>query len=198
MESDIWTLEIWKPIEGFEGLYEISNWGRVKSLHQGKEMILISCLNEHGYPRISLNKNSIRKTFLVHRLVALHFIPNPEEKKEVNHIDCNKQNPHVSNLEWTTQSENQKHAYANNCHEKTIKKLLKNNQNPEFRIKKREACIRSCSKIVTWYHEIYGEITTYSSELLRMFPYLNLNQGALSAVSLGKRPHHKGWRVKSE
>ena len=103
-------MEIWKEIEGYEGLYEISNYGNIKSYHKNKCTILGHYNTKKGYYRISLTKNRIRKPFLIHVLVAKAFIPNPENKSQVNHIDANKTNNHVINLEWNTQSENQKHA----------------------------------------------------------------------------------------
>ena len=105
--------EIWKSIKGYEGLYEISNFGRVKSmpkLRMKKEKIMKPS-NRGGYLRISLSKDGISKSFYIHRLVAESFIPNLDGKKEVNHIDGNKKNNNASNLEWSTRSENMKHAF---------------------------------------------------------------------------------------
>ena len=97
--------EIWKDIEGYEGAYQISNFGRIKN----KIKILSPQINNCGYLRIIL-KN---KHYSIHRLVALAFLPNPENKPQVNHIDGNKTNNYVTNLEWVTASENQKHNYKN-------------------------------------------------------------------------------------
>jgi len=112
--------EIWKDINGYEGLYQISNLGRVKSLNKlkgkntkTKEIIMNPSINKKGYKCIVLCKNSKQKHFRVHRLVAQSFIPNSENKKIVNHIDCNKINNHESNLEWVTHKENEIHAKAN-------------------------------------------------------------------------------------
>lgn len=95
--------EIWKDVVGYEGLYQVSNLGQVKSLR--KNIILKQNLNQNGYPRVVLN-NRGRKVCNVHRLVAIAFIPNPNEKPEVNHIDNNPQNSRVDNLEWVTHKEN--------------------------------------------------------------------------------------------
>lgn len=107
--------EVWKSIEGYEGLYEVSNLGRVKSLQgkKGDNYILSPISNVDGYCVVGLRKKGIYKQFRIHRIVAKHFIPNPENKSTVNHIDGNKQNNCVSNLEWCTMRENIKHAYAN-------------------------------------------------------------------------------------
>ena len=105
--------EIWKDIEGYNGLYKVSNLGRVKSFNQTSPKIVSAQKTRLGYITIKLYKNgeSIRKS--IHRLVAKEFIPNPENKPEVNHIDCDKSNNSVYNLEWATRSENMKHADIN-------------------------------------------------------------------------------------
>lgn len=105
--------EIWKDIPNYEGRYQVSNLGNIKSLsfkNQNFESLLKPSLNSSGYYKVELYKDKKSKVFYVHRLVATVFIPNPENKSEVNHIDGNKINNIVSNLEWNTISENQKHA----------------------------------------------------------------------------------------
>lgn len=103
--------EIWKPIVGFEGLYEVSNIGRVKSLKRNTTSgrVLSQALNR-GYMSVVLCKNGKHYNAKVHRLVAMAYIQNPNKKKEVNHIDGNKTNNRAENLEWVTASENAKHA----------------------------------------------------------------------------------------
>jgi len=88
--------------------YQISNFGRIKNKKTTK--ILIANLDKRGYPRIRLCFKSDRSSFRIHRLVAIAFIPNPENKLQVNHIDGNKKNNNYLNLEWNTNSENQLHA----------------------------------------------------------------------------------------
>lgn len=104
--------EEWKSIKGYEGLYEISSYGRVKSLSykykNGKvreEIIRVTSVT-HGYEFLKLNKNGESKNYKIHRLVAEAFIPNPENKPEVDHIDTNKRNNIVENLRWVTRQEN--------------------------------------------------------------------------------------------
>lgn len=107
------VIELWKPISGYEGLYEISCFGRIKSLAKNgkKERMLKSSSNGQGYRHVVLCKNDIKKTIDIHRLVASAFVPNPEGKIQINHIDGVKGNNFYSNIEWCTQSENITHAY---------------------------------------------------------------------------------------
>ena len=91
-------IEIWKDIEGFEGLYQISNYRRVKGLITNK--ILKPNDNGNGYLYVMLSKNNKPYMKKVARLVVQHFLRNPQKLKEVNHIDQNKHNNIVSNLEW--------------------------------------------------------------------------------------------------
>ena len=108
------TGEIWRWIEGYEGLYKVSTFGRVKRFYgNGKTKILKPWLNRQGYLIFDLCKGAKSKHFPIHQLVARAFIPNPENKPEPNHEDANKMNNHVSNLKWVTRAENQKHAFAN-------------------------------------------------------------------------------------
>ena len=101
--------EIWLDIQGYEGLYQVSNLGKVRN-KKGK---VLKPYSTKGYQRVSLY-NKGRRCFLVHRLVALVFIPNPNNKPDVNHINGCKTDNNVSNLEWVTQSENMSHAHQNN------------------------------------------------------------------------------------
>jgi hypothetical protein len=97
------TKEIWYPIEGYEGLYEVSNFGRIKSLGNNKTRkmkILKTVEGRDGYLLVNLSKNGKVKSFQVHRLVAEAFIPNWFDNQEVNHIDEDKKNNHIDNLEW--------------------------------------------------------------------------------------------------
>jgi len=113
--------EIWKPIEGYEQHYEISNLGNVKSLAKVAYRKTGSVLKRTLDKVLKLNNGSggykfvflFKKNLLVHRLVALHFLDVDSNKKYVNHIDGDKHNNCMSNLEWCTSSHNQAHAYKN-------------------------------------------------------------------------------------
>lgn len=102
--------EIWKDIEGYEGLYQISNKGRVKSFKIGCWRVL-KTNNNCAYYVVKLFNQQKTKRFLVHRLVATAFIPNPKNVHVVSYIDGNKLNNCVENLEWVTHSENIEHAF---------------------------------------------------------------------------------------
>ena len=130
------SIEIWKDIEGYEGLYQVSNRGRVKSLSRKVTNAMFS-INEHfvkvvdngnGYKSVSLWKDNKGKHFYVHRLVALAFVPNYNGYKYINHKDEDKSNNDVSNLEWCTAKYNCN--YGN--HTKKLKKsyILNGNNRP--------------------------------------------------------------------
>ena len=107
-------MEIFKKINGYEGLYEIGNNGSVKSIVSNKILKTgYFSINKEGnyYRFVYLYKDKIRKKLSIHRLVAEHFIINPDNKNCVNHIDNNPSNNNCTNLEWCTHSENMKHAH---------------------------------------------------------------------------------------
>lgn len=106
--------EVWKPIPGYEGFYEVSNVGNVRRIpgfHCKTYKILKPKITHDGYHETALCKNHKYKYIRTHRLVAMVFCEKPEGKTEVNHIDGDKLNNCAENLEWVTSSENQKHAY---------------------------------------------------------------------------------------
>jgi hypothetical protein len=118
--------EVWKDIEGYESLYQVNQLGEIKrlpyiqphpyrighSMHF-KERILKQSNDKDGYKIITLWKNNKSKTYRTHRLIANVFIPNPNNKPEINHINCIKNDNRLQNLEWATKSENCKHRDLN-------------------------------------------------------------------------------------
>lgn len=107
--------EIWKWITNYEELYQISNFGRVKSFNGlwVEAKILKPVLHKNGYLYCSLRKNGKLKIYSIHRLVAKAFITNPKNLPEINHIDGNKLNNHFENLEWCTSKKNIEHSIEN-------------------------------------------------------------------------------------
>ena len=103
-------MEEWKPIEGYEGLYEISNYGQVNNIKRNK--LLKPYSSTHLiYPRVNLSKNKKAKLHYHHRLLAKAFIPNPEDLPEINHKDGDKTNNSLENLEWVSHVQNVRHAF---------------------------------------------------------------------------------------
>lgn len=136
--------EIFKSIKGYEGYFEVSNFGRVRSLDRTitytnrwgskttlkkKGKILSTRINNMGYVMVDLKVNKEKSTKLLHRLVAFTFLENPNNYDQVDHIDGNKQNNNLNNLEWVSQSINIKRAYdnkINNITEEAKKRLSEN------------------------------------------------------------------------
>ena len=154
--------EIWKDIEGYEGLYQVSNKGRVKSLSRlvvrvgkpnyiTKEKILkCSELKGTGYPAVSLGSNNNFKSMLVHRLVAQAFIPNPDNLPCVNHKDETRNNNDVRNLEWCTQKYNCNYGTArqrNSLHNKGKKLSQETKDKMSASRKGKKHSIEWCEKI---------------------------------------------------
>ena len=112
----------WYPIKGWEGLYEINKNGEVRNAKN--KNTIVGDINNCGYYRVSLYNQGQSKKYFRHRLVAEHFLDKPEEKDFVNHIDGDKSNNSLENLEWVSQSENEKHAFENGLKQKTNKPFI--------------------------------------------------------------------------
>lgn len=157
------TNEQWKPIAECNGEYYISDHGRVKSHKYGKERILKPSLIGNGYQAVLINSlNKKTKCQTIHKLVALSFIQNPENKPQVNHKDGNKLNNHISNLEWVTAKENHYHAWRMGLKETTRLAIIKSKSKPVIDVitgKKYDSLTKACKNI--------GE--PYSRHVLRIF-----------------------------
>ena len=162
-------MEIWRDIHGYEGKYQVSNYGRIKSLYTNK--LKKATIKNWGYKCVDLYLNGKRENKTIHRLVAMTFIPNPNGYKVINHIDGNKLNNNVNNLEWCTQSYNIKHSYDNNLHIPTIEKAINSR-------KRKILCHQNNKK--------YNSIIEAAKDL-------NLNTGKICEVCKGTRNHTKGY-----
>lgn len=174
--------EIWKDIEGYKGLYQISNLGRIYSIKTNK--IRKFYKTSKGYLRVSLCLNGKNKNFLIHQLVAKAFLPNPENKLQVNHIDGIKTNNRVNNLEWVTNYENIVHAEINGLRKNSIQNLINNNNR-----KKRKVIQYDLEgKIIKKYNSIF-ETKEYGFRI-----------GDVCRVCKRKRKTHLGyiWRYEED
>ena len=112
----------WYPVKGWEGLYEINKNGEVRNAKN--KNTIVGDINNCGYYRVSLYNQGQSKRYFRHRLVAEQFLDKPEGKDFVNHIDGDKSNNSLENLEWVSQSENEKHAFENGLKQKTNKPFI--------------------------------------------------------------------------
>ena len=172
--------EIFLPIKGYEGLYEVSNFGRVRTIkRQGTDTrILKGSIDHTGYHRISLAKDGVHKSHGVHRLVCSTFIDNPENKQTVNHKDGNKLNNHVDNLEWMTYSENHTHAY-------------RELHRPSHMVGKTGVLHPGAKQVKKTC--INTGITTYFTTLREAAKSGDFNEGHISACCHNNRKSHKGF-----
>ena len=141
--------EIWLPIKGYEGIYEVSNMGQVRSLERyewnsvkkmeyqriRKGRILIASLDSEGYKKLTLAKNDINVSRVIHKLVAKEFVPNPENKPQVNHKNGIKSDNRAENLEWVTHTEQMRHAFSTGLARIEPNVLLNHAQVREIRLR---------------------------------------------------------------
>lgn len=168
--------EVWKKIDGTGGMIEVSNLGRVRSLLRVSKTILKMQRDSKGYLRIRVTINRQKLTFKVHREVAKAFIPNPENKPQVNHIDGNKENNAIENLEWVTNKENAQHAFATGLFDAVMAGAQRSNElrkRPITATQRDTGCVLEFESV---------------SEAERFF-----NSRHVVAVLKGRRSHVKGW-----
>lgn len=171
--------EIWKDVKGYEGLYQVSNLGRVKSFYTNR--ILKPGTDKDGYLRVDLCKDKKPKHFHIHRLVAETFLPNPENKPCVNHKLGKKQDNRATELEWCTYSENEIHSFN----------VLGKKANGLTSMKGKFGFDHNRSKPVICLNngKIYGSASEAGREL-------NIIQTGVSSVCRGKLNHYKGYKFK--
>lgn len=178
--------EIWKDIPGYEGLYQASNRGNIRSLNWRKMNIVRNLyLKPHnkGYFQVELSKDGVKKMITVHRLVAMTFIPNPDNLPAINHKDENKSNNNVSNLEWCTFSYNT--SYSSNKH-------------PErYRFINRQKCKRIPYKYNQKIEQIdvsNGETVKIWNDIVTIKYEKNYNSWSISECCNGKRKTAYGFK----
>lgn len=176
--------EIWKDIPNYQGLYQISNLGNIRSLLNGSKRVLKPNPSNCGYYKVELYNNGKSKVFYIHRLVANSFIPNPDNKKQVNHIDGDKSHNCVDNLEWVTPSENQKHAFSIGL-SKSNMLGKKGSLNPKS--KKIEQFDSNGNFIKSW------------DSIAEACEFYNCNHSSISNCIAGRKKTVKGfvWKYKS-
>lgn len=164
--------EIWKDIPEYEGYYQISNLGRLKTLKREgfilNDRIRKSVKDQKGYLKLGLNKNNKKKMFRISRLVAEAFIPNPNNYPQINHKDGNKQNNHYKNLEWCNNSQNRIHGFRTGLIKKPIGELNPNSkltliQINQIRILKNLFTINELSKIYNITYQQIRNIIQYKN-----------------------------------
>ena len=178
--------EIWRPVKGYEGLYEVSNLGRVKSVertvfykdgrtYMHKGQIMTGSDNGKGYRVVSLRTGNKRTDKLIHRLVAEAFIPNPDNKKEIDHINTDKTDNRVENLKWCTRKEN-----CNNP--LTIEKYCRRKLTPNRVKKLKEKNSKPIVQLTKQGKAIFFYLSACEAEIRT-----NVQQTAICSCSLGKR-----------
>ena len=160
--------EIWQDIAGYEGHYQISNTGKIYSIKCNR-MLKQSDLNK-GYHTVKLQRNGTKKMFRVHRLVAMTFIQNPNGLQEVNHIDEDKSNNSVTNLEWVNHIDNVNHGTRNSRASVSLK-------------------IARARPIVAIFKNGTTKTYTSASECAKL---LGLSAGNINSVIRGSRNHTHG------
>lgn len=173
--------EIWKDIKEYEGRYQISNFGRVKSLiyHKEKIMNIYNFRRDgekgNGYLKVRLSKNKIVRNYYIHRLVAQTFLDNPNNYKYINHKDENKQNNNVYNLEWCTQKYNVN--YGTGLSRKNYKNICKS---------RKKVC----------QYDLQGNFIKQWKSIKEIHDTLNLSLGNISYCCHGKRNKTGGYICK--
>ena len=176
------TEEVWKDIEGFEGIYQVSNFGRVKSLdreitnlvgrtYSVKGVVLRQTLR-NGYQRVILSLDGKATHVSVHRLVALAFVDNPENKEYVHHIDSDKMNNHMDNLEWATPLENSRDARINNLY-------ISGSRSPDSKLE---------IEVIPNILDLYFNKGLFQSEIGEKY---NVSQSMISHVIRGESWHYE-------
>ena len=188
--------EIWKPIKDYEGLYEVSNLGRVKSLERKvahpivkektiKEKLLKYNTDKNGYLYVTLYKDGKSKSLKIHRLVAIAFISNPDNKPDIDHINTNKADNRVDNLRWVTKEEN-----MNNPLTKEKQKINTSGER-HYKYGKRGSECKDSIRVVQL--TLNGELVKIWDSI-RMVNDYGFQDGSACRCCKGKFKQHKGFK----
>lgn len=193
--------EEWRNIDGYEGLYQVSNLGRVRGLPivtkfgaRNKKIpyrILTPTISKRGYYVVTLHKNGVSKTCTVHRLIATAFIPNPDNKPYIDHIDTNRLNNDVCNLRWVTSKENANNPLTLEKNRRMCKQLW---QEGRYDNRKNR---RSCIKVGQYTKN--GDLIKVWDSIIEASKTLGIDSSSISAVCLGtnkKRRSAGGYKWK--
>jgi len=186
-ERSFFMQETWKDIEEYEGIYEVSTLGNVRNKISG--IMKLPHDNGHGYKSVSLSQNGHYKTRYVHRLVATAFIDNPDKKPEVHHIDSDRSNNKLDNLQWVTSKEN------NNFPEHI--KAMQSNENWAKQRQKSMAKARDKAIVINSYRArfIKNGIALEFESLAEGARKLGLDKGGATRVANGKQAHTHGYVI---
>ncbi|MEX0416814.1 NUMOD4 domain-containing protein [Bacillus sp. C30] len=175
--------EHWKDMIGYEGDYKVSNSGDVFSVKSDK--IMKPFQTKSGYLIVNLLKNKKRKNYRVHRLVAIHFLTNTDNKTDVNHINGNKKDNHIENLEWCTHSENIRHSWDMGLREKSREVSRKTVSKAHLANRKKVA-----------QYSLEGELVNVFDSVTDAYKHLNKNikNGTIAACCKGESKTAYGYR----
>lgn len=188
--------EIWKDIKDFEGMYQVSNLGRVRSVDRFDSMgrlrkgaIKAISDNGRGYKVVRMYKDNKQKICYIHRLVATAFIENPDNKPEVHHVDSDRSNNKLENLQWVTTKEN------NNFPEHI--EAMKKNPNWLKNCKSAMAKAREKAIVINSYRTKFtrGGVSLEFSSLAEGARQLGLDKGGCTRVANGKQKHTHGYKI---
>lgn len=171
-------MEFWKSIEGTKGFIQVSAEGKVRSLLSGTPRILKTSIDNKGYHRIRVTIEREKKTFKLHREVAKAFIPNPDNKPQVNHKDGNKNNNSATNLEWVTNKENCNHAIKNGLWDSVLEGSRRENESRK-------------KPIIGYYVGENQAYSRYFKSIAEAERYIGSRH--ITDVLKGKRRQVKGW-----
>lgn len=206
MTAQLQASERWEDIAGYEGFYKVSSYGKVFSVRTN---ILLSADISTGYPTVVLSVNRVKKKFLVHRLVAAAFIPNPEGKRCVNHINGIKVDSRVENLEWCTHSENEIHSFKklgkkikhSDSTKQKLREVSKGRDMPGVSRRSSEARKGKPSHNVVTVEQytLDGKYIKTFSSLTLAAQEVNGNPSALSQIGKGKLKTYKKftWKLRN-